>query len=124
MSRYVPLNLPPDLVSRYAVGEINSTEVARRTGTSATRVLHELRRLGVDTSMSSRKLLRALRRLRSAPKFDLHKIPGKVIQLYRGGLSLRQVSSRFGLSHEGVRQILLRHGVVLRPGQNGHLALK
>jgi hypothetical protein len=115
MRKRTRLNLTSELVGRYVVGEINVAEIADQVGASTFKVLQELRRLGVDTSPSSRKLLRSLRRSRLILAFAPAKIPGKVVELYRSGLSLRRISTRFGLSHEGVRQILLRHGVTLRP---------
>jgi hypothetical protein len=109
-------NLPAELVGRYVLGEITSAEVARLAGTSTFKVLHELRRLGIDTSLSSRKLLQALRRAPVMPRLEPGQVPARVVELYQRGLSLRQVSTRFGLSHECVRQMLLRQGVVLRSG--------
>jgi hypothetical protein len=116
MPKQTDLHLPPELVGRYVTGEINSAELARLAGVSPFKVLHGLRQLGIDTSQSSRKLLHSLRRARLSVGLAPAKIPGKVVELYRKGLSLRQISTRFGLSHEGVRQILLRQGVTLRSG--------
>ena len=114
MSRHEPPSLPAELVGRYVLGEITSAEVARLAGTSTFKVLHELRRLGINTSLSSRKLLQALRRTPLARQVEPGQIPAKVVEMYQKGFSLRQVSTHFGLSHEGVRQILLRKGVALR----------
>jgi hypothetical protein len=40
--------------------------------------------------------------------------PKRAVELYRGGLHLRQVARKMRCSHEGVRQILIRQGVMLR----------
>ena len=39
----------------------------------------------------------------------------EVVRLYAEGLSIRQIGRRLGRSHEGVRVILRRVGVELRP---------
>jgi transcriptional regulator with XRE-family HTH domain len=48
------------------------------------------------------------------PKLIPAAVPAAAAELYARGLSLRQTAARVGLTHEGVRQILMRRGVALR----------
>jgi hypothetical protein len=57
-----PLKIPARLLARYRSGDLNATELGRLLGVSATPVYKELRRLGLDTSKSTRKALSIARR--------------------------------------------------------------
>lgn len=46
---------------------------------------------------------------------ELHERNNAIIELYRGGHSLRDVARAVGLNFERVRQILLQRGEPLRP---------
>jgi transcriptional regulator with XRE-family HTH domain len=105
------LEFPEKVLARYAAGEIDHHGVARLCGVSPNVALRELRRAGMDTSRSTRKQLQHTRRLGLAELYEA--IP----RLYGLGLSLREVAAQFGLTQEGVRQILLRRGVAIRPPQ-------
>lgn len=48
-----------------------------------------------------------------------------IVDEYGNGASLRELASKYSLSHEGVRQILKRQGVKIRPhGTNRYLKIK
>ncbi len=100
--------LPADLVSRYLRGELTVAAVARLASTSATSALRQLRAAGIDTSLGTRKRLVFARR-RGHPGLHL-----EAAARYRQGETLAAVADRFGLTKDGVRQILLRDGVPLR----------
>ena len=107
----IHLEFPEELLRRYTAGEIDHHEAARLSGVSPNVALRELRRAGMDTSRSTRKQLQHTRRAGFSELYEA--IP----RLYGLGLSLREVAAQFGLTQEGVRQILLRRGVVVRPPQ-------
>ena len=107
----IHLEFPEKVLRRYAAGEIDHHDVARLCRVSPNVALRELRRAGMDTSRSTRKQLQHSRRLGLAELYEV--IP----RLYGLGLSLREVGAQFGLTQEGVRQILLRRGVPIRPPQ-------
>ena len=105
----IQLTFPDRLLARYAAGEMNHYDVARQCGVSPRVALRELRAAGMDTSRSTRKRLQQTRR------FGLSELYTCIRTLYVLGLSLREVARQFGLTPEGVRQILLRESVHLRP---------
>jgi DNA-binding XRE family transcriptional regulator len=107
----IHLEFPQELLRRYAAGEIDHHEAARLCNVSPNVALRELRRAGMDTSRSTRKQLQHTRRAGFSELYEA--IP----RLYGLGLSLREVAAQFGLTQEGIRQILLRRGVVVRPPQ-------
>jgi transcriptional regulator with XRE-family HTH domain len=107
----IRLEFPEELLRRYKSGEIDHHGVAEACGVSPNVALRELRRAGMDTSRSTRKQLQHTRRAGFAELYEA--IP----RLYGLGLSLREVAAQFGLTQEGVRQILLRRGVEIRPPQ-------
>ena len=107
-----PWKIPAALLARYQAGEIYIRELAKLLGVTTKSVDAELGRLGVDTSRATRRALTAARRKGYKDHAELH---GKARELYAAGKSLRQVARELGLSSEGVRLILLRHGVALRP---------
>jgi DNA-binding XRE family transcriptional regulator len=106
-----PLKIPARLLARYRSGDLNATQLGALLGVSATPVYKELRRLGVDTSKSTRKALSIARRKGFA---DAAALGARAAGLYAAGLSLRRVARETGLTFEGVRQVLLRNGVKLR----------
>ncbi len=93
------LALAPEVLARYAAGELTTPDVARLYGVSASVALRELRRHGADTSMSTRKRLRDARR---RPLWE------RAVALYWGGLSFDEVAARVGMSASGVRRIVAR----------------
>lgn len=107
--RLIHITFSQRLLDRYASGELNHHDVARIVGVSGDVALRELRRAGMDTSRSTRKRLQGCRRL------GVENLDEVVSEYYRQGQSLRQIAQRFGLTQEGIRQILLRHGTPLRP---------
>ena len=107
--RLIQITFPKRLLEQYAAGELDHHDVARIVGVSGDVALRELRRAGMDTSRSTRKRLQGSRRL-GVPNLD-----EAVAEMYRQGLSLRQIAQHLGLTQEGIRQILLRHGTRLRP---------
>jgi DNA-binding XRE family transcriptional regulator len=109
----IELEFPQDVLTRYAAGEIDHHEVARLCRVSARVALRELRRAGMDTSRSTR---RQLQRTRQMGMENLYEV---ITHLYGIGMSLREVGRQFGLTPEGVRQILLRQGQQPRPGPRG-----
>jgi DNA-binding XRE family transcriptional regulator len=108
--------IPADLLGRYQAGEVGIARLARLLGTSPALVYAELRRLGVDTSRSTRLSLLTARRKGFANRGAFH---GRVLELYGRGWSLRQVAKETRLTAEGVRQILIRTGVELRRPRAG-----
>ncbi len=106
--RLIRITFPQKVLERYTSGELDHHDVAHMLGVSGDVALRELRRAGMDTSRSTRKRLQGSRRLGVA------NLDETVAGLYRQGLSLRQIAQQFGLTQEGIRQILLRHGTPLR----------
>lgn len=106
--RRIQITFPQRLLERYASGELNHHDVARIVRVSGDVVLRELRRAGMDTSRSCRK------RLQSARRLGLKNLDETVSEWYQQGWSLRQITKELGLTPEGIRQILLRHGTRLR----------
>lgn len=109
----IELEIAEPVLARYAAGEIDHHEVGRLCGVSSRVALRELRRAGMDTSRSTR---RQLKRRRQVGLEDLYQV---IPHLYGLGMSLREVARQFGLTPEGVRQILLREGERPRPGPRG-----
>jgi hypothetical protein len=107
-----PRKIPAVLLARYRAGELSIFRLARLLDVSSTRVYRELRRLGIDTSRGTRLPLIVARRRGFA---DAAALEAEACELYARGRSLRHVGRELGLSVEGVRLILLRHGVALRP---------
>ncbi len=105
----IRLQLPEPLLARYAAGDIDHYDVARQCGVCPRVALRELRAAGMDTSRSTRK------RLRRARDSGLSDPYTSIRRLYGLGLSLREVAQQFGMTAEGVRQVLLREAVDLRP---------
>jgi transcriptional regulator with XRE-family HTH domain len=99
----IRINLSRHLLDQYQSGAIKLVDLAAQVGVSPSTLFRELRRRGIDTSRRKRTW-----RLR---KYCTE----EVIALYRQGLSLRLVAARTGLSPEGVRKILLRARVKIRP---------
>jgi DNA-binding XRE family transcriptional regulator len=108
----IELKLPERILTRYAAGDINHHDVARLCRVSPRVALRELRRAGMDTSRSTRK------RLSRTRQYGLAELYTSIRKLYSLGLSLREVGRQFDLTPEGVRQILLRESVDLRPRGN------
>jgi DNA-binding XRE family transcriptional regulator len=109
------LKFPKRLLTRYSAGDIDHHDVAQLCGVSPRVALRELRGAGMDTSRSTRKRLSRTRR------YGLAELYTSIRMLYSLGLSLREVARQFDLTPEGVRQILLRDSVELRPPGNGVL---
>jgi transcriptional regulator with XRE-family HTH domain len=110
------VKIPARLVDRYRSGELTSADLGRMLGAAVVPVLEELRRLGVDTSKRTRRLMRFARDKGFDDPTAIH---DRVVGLYRQGLSLRQVARRTGFTVEGVRQVLLRRRVRRRPPSTG-----
>jgi transcriptional regulator with XRE-family HTH domain len=96
------ITLPKRLLEKYQSGAINLSDLAKSVGVSVTRIFRELCRLGIDTSRTRNRL-------------QSQHLSEQIVSLYSGGLSLRRVALRTGVSQETVRQILLRSRVKLRP---------
>src|SRR5436853_49078 len=109
----IELKFAEHVLVRYTAGEIDHHEVGRLCGVSARVALRELRRAGMDTSRSTR---RQLQRTRQTGLANLYQA---IPHLYGLGMSLREVGRQFGLTPEGVRQILLRQGQQPRSGPRG-----
>jgi transcriptional regulator with XRE-family HTH domain len=90
-------------LDQYQSGAIKLVDLAAQVGVSPSTLFRELQRRGIDTSRRKR----TWRQLKYRAE--------EVIALYRQGLSLRLVAARTGLSAEGVRKILLRARVKIRP---------
>jgi hypothetical protein len=113
-----PLKIPDALLDRYQAGDLNAAELGRLLGVSAPCALQELRRLGIDTSKGTRVALAIARRKGFASAAAMY---GRVVDLYGQGSGIVRVAEATGLTAEGVRQVLLRQGVKLRPrGTAGH----
>ena len=108
----IELKFPERILTRYTAGEIDHHDVARLCRVSPRVALRELRRAGMDTSRSTRK------RLSRTRQYGLAELYTSIRSLYSLGLSLREVGRQFDLTAEGVRQILLRESVDLRPRGN------
>ena len=108
----IELKFPERLLTRYTAGDINHHDVARLCGVSPRVALRELRAAGMDTSRSTRK------RLSRSRRYGLTELYSSIRMLYNLGLSLREVARQFDMTPEGVRQILLRDSVDLRPPGN------
>jgi hypothetical protein len=97
-------------------GELSIFRLACLLDVSSSRLWRELRRLGIDTSRGTRLPLAVARRRGLA---DAAAMEAEVCERCARGRSLRQVAREGGLTAEGVRQILLRRGVQMRPpGRN------
>jgi DNA-binding XRE family transcriptional regulator len=105
------LKIPAALLSRYQAGELDVTGLSRQLHQDQQAVLAELRRLGIDTRLSSRRSLATARRKGYRDHAEMH---GKVCALYSADHNLRQVAKETGLTVERARQILLWHGAKLR----------
>jgi DNA-binding XRE family transcriptional regulator len=105
----IQLQFPEPLLVRYAAGDIDHHAVARECGVSPRVALRELRDAGMDTSRSTRK---RLSRARQCGLSDPYRSIGT---LYNLGLSLREVAQQFDMTPEGIRQVLLRDDVDVRP---------
>jgi hypothetical protein len=99
----------PAHMERYAKGELDHNDLARLYRASGARVLRELRRAGADTSIGTRK------RLQSARRTAVANLEAVIVDLYRCGRSTTAIAEQIGWTAEGVRQLLLRQGVILRP---------
>ena len=93
------LHFPPELLDRCRAGEIGPREVAKMCKVSLPVARRELQKAGVRVRRGKRA---------TAATIAMHEA---VIDQYKNGQSLRQVARMHGLTYEGVRQILLRHGV-------------
>ena len=96
------LHFPPELLDRCRAGELGPREVAKMCKVSLPVARRELQKAGVRVRRGKRA---------TAATIAMHEA---VIQEYRSGQSLRAVARTHGLTYEGVRQILLRHGVAPR----------
>jgi DNA-binding XRE family transcriptional regulator len=104
----IQLDFAADVLARYQLGELNHHSIARIYGISPNTALQQLRRQGADTSRSTRKRLQFARRL------GVTNLPERIAELYGRGFSLPQVGKQIGMTAEGVRKILIRHGVAVR----------
>lgn len=110
-----PLQIPVSLREGYRAGELNSSQLARALGVAPATVLKELRRLGIDTSRRTRRLLFFSRTRNWCMKpAELHR---RMVEMYRQGTGLAPIARKFEFTPEGVRQILLRWGVRMRPSR-------
>jgi hypothetical protein len=103
------ISFSPAHLERYAKGELDHGDLARLYRASGARVLRELRRAGADTSIGTRK------RLQSARRTAVANLEAVVVGLYGRGLATTAIAQQIGWTAEGVRQLLLRQGVSLRP---------
>ena len=104
----IELELPQTILTDYSAGRIDHHDVARLFGVSPRIALRELRRAGMDTSVRTRKRLRADSAALTVRDAD-------VIRRYEQGRNLRTIGEELGLTPEGVRQVLVKHGVARRP---------
>src|SRR5689334_20937514 len=111
-----PLRIPGDLLARYLAGEVSAAAAGRQLGVSGPMVLRELRRLGIDTSPSARRIARSASRKGVRLPVAPARVPQEAALLYGRGWTLRRIGARFGLTPEGVRQIPQKRGVELRAG--------
>lgn len=86
-------HVPAHLLESYTRGRLTSGALARLLGVSPPTVRAEMRRRGLDTSRSR--------------GIDLRKL----VEWRYQGMTLRELAKHFGLSQEGVRQLLNRAGV-------------
>ncbi len=91
--------VPPELVAGYEAGTLSLADVAARLGTTAGTARERLRQQGVDTSR------RGSRGRRPAAVGSL---AYTAAMLYRGGLTLKQVADRLGVSVEEVCGLVTR----------------
>lgn len=108
--RGVPLN-PTDIIARYQAGDSGPT-IAAHYGTTPGRI----RRL-LDAHNIPRRDDRAANSGRRAnPNADDPQLVAEATRLYlEEQLPLSEIGSRLGWSWNGIRKLLLRHGVPLRP---------
>jgi transcriptional regulator with XRE-family HTH domain len=104
----IELELSESVLARYASGELDHHSVGQLCGVSPHVALRELRRAGMDTSRSTRRQLQVMRRVGLSDLYE------NIENLYGMGLSLREVAEQFGMTQEGVRQVLLRQGAKIR----------
>jgi len=84
-------------------GGMSGEKIAGQFGCSPKKVYRALRKLGV--------IMRPGAAVRKTPE----KKHRRIVQLYESGLSCRDIAKQFGYSAEGIRAILQKHDVEMRP---------
>jgi transcriptional regulator with XRE-family HTH domain len=105
----IVIDITKQILTRYTTGEMTSQDVALHYGISVDKAIRELRLAGADTSRSTRK------KIFFARKLGVDGLQEKALSLYDQGFSLNQIAKKYGVTHEGVRQILIRAGRNRRP---------
>ncbi|SFW76104.1 helix-turn-helix domain-containing protein [Amycolatopsis australiensis] len=83
--------------------------------------IHELaEKAGLSYTWMRRKLLKAGADLRRRPSPKTSPVPvDQLAEEYRQGASILQLAKKYGLYYKRVRELLLGHGVQLRPSTRG-----
>jgi predicted HTH domain antitoxin len=108
------IDFQPEVLGRYAAGELDHHAVARLYDVSSGFALRELRRAGMDTTRGTRKRLAFLRRPENMQMEET------AIQLYQEGHTLAEVGRRIDRNTNSVIYILQRRGVKRRPRGSNH----
>ncbi len=109
------LDIPPEPLGRFILGEINIRDLGRLCGADQNRVSRALRVLGVDTSSGAHKRRRAARRREIAAELPAGSAYETAARMYRRGAALRDVAAELGCEKKAAGQFLRRLQESVRP---------
>lgn len=115
MPRRTDLDISSATLRDYRAGRVTVAGMAARFGVSPNTVLRNLRDLGVDTSMRTRKREQFARKVEAGGHLSAGSAYSAVAALYGRGRSLRAVGQKLGLTPGAAARILGRRGLGRRP---------
>src|SRR5258707_1366813 len=102
------LDIPPEPLGRFVLGEITIRQLGRLCGVHQDRVSRALRALGVDTSAGAHKRRRVARRSELAARLPAGSAYETAAKVYRQGAALRDVAALLGCDKKAAGQFLRR----------------
>src|SRR4051794_2293615 len=111
MPRRIELDIPASTLRDYRAGRVTVAGMAVQFGVSPHTVLRNLRDLGVDTSMRTRKQEQFARKVEAEGHLPAGTAYSAVAALYGRGQSLRAVGKKLGLNPGAAGRILGRRGL-------------
>lgn len=115
MAKRIDLEIPEALLADYREGRATVADLAERLRVSPSTLQHKLRERGVDTAFVIRKREKFARQLEAAEHLEPGSAYPTIAELYRQGLTTRQIAKRLHMTNGAVARILMRAGTQLRP---------